>query len=447
MAERGHELSPRFHRLRDPAVQVPEAVRVLLEPQRRAVVADDRVQTEHPGVVRHRLHEPRQRRQPLDPPARIAPFEHLVDQRRVDPVEERQVQQQRAVLVPQVPQQARVAVVREHAPVPREVHVGQRGGAARGVAVDPQRGRPTVRLGLHPVEVGPRQRAAEEAGDLGPREPQVRLGHDDGAAGEDHRGDVDARILAVRQRDPQVVRAVPHQEVDRRDRGAVHQPLHLVEHQQARRAMDLDRPYQQLQLRLDRPRMRRPAAQIVQHAAVQSAAFEGVDEVRAQDVRRVVLVEGEPDGQYAPVPLAVAEVGQQGGLAETAGRLDGDQPGSVPRAGAVEQRRPGKVAVRPGRRGHLRGEQPGQERGHGRSRSPERAIVPAGAGRGGTAFRRPRPGNARAPRRRSGRGCASCGRCAADGSGRRPPSGRGGRRCPGPARRPPTAPGPRSRAA
>ena len=310
-----------------------------------------------PAIVQ----QPVQLRQRGEPEPRAAGLERLVHQLRVDPVEQRQVEEQVAVLVRQVAQQPLAQKVGGEALVAPEVLRGAaRGLAGPQVAEDLQGDGPSLRPLHQRLQIVTRQTEVEEAGDLGRREAKLRGPHAHPGAGQ-HRGvHVQAGIAPAPDGDVQVRGSVAQQAVDRLDRFGVRRPVRVVEDQQAAVRVGLDRLGQQRGLVI--AAARRPGRG---HLEIQARAVEGVGEVGAQDARRVVLGQRQPGGDPAPFAQPAAEIGQQRGLAEPSRRLQDGDPALPGRRDPVEQLRAPEVAAHPFRGRHPRGQQPGRHRGGG----------------------------------------------------------------------------------
>ena len=103
------------------------------------------------------------------------------------------------------------------------------------VAGNPERERPTGRLGHQRGQSRARQFPIEEVRDLRFREPQFLCRHDRSAAFQHGAGDAHAGgELPARKRQVQVGRAALQQEFQQRRRARVRQPFQFIEHQHER---------------------------------------------------------------------------------------------------------------------------------------------------------------------------------------------------------------------
>ena len=165
------------------------------------------------------------------------------DQIRVEPVEERHVEHEVAVLGGEAAPQPHLD------PAGGRVVAGvaDRRPAARGVAVDVKREGPARRGGHRRGQLPPRRPPAEEPRDLALREPQLLLRHRCRPPFEREHGDVEPRRpYAERHPHVQVVRRPAQQRVDQAGGLSAVQPLHLVEREHPRLAVAFQRPDQQI---------------------------------------------------------------------------------------------------------------------------------------------------------------------------------------------------------
>ena len=147
--------------LRNPPVEALPADGILSREPADAMLLQQRVQTPHGTLRIYRHQESVESRERLDSQARVGRFEDLVHQFRVDPVEDRQIEQQRAVPVRQAAQQARV----EKVPGERLAPLDARGRAGGPHApIDAQRHGPPGRAVGDVVQLPSHQVAAEEPG-------------------------------------------------------------------------------------------------------------------------------------------------------------------------------------------------------------------------------------------------------------------------------------------
>ena len=170
------------------------------------------------------------------------------------------------------------------------------------------------------------------------------------------RGQVEARVGPERHGDVEIAGRPLDQQVDQPDRAA-RQAIDLVEHQQARRPVLLDRPRQHPHL-LHRGRGS-PGLVRAEKIGIQPGVLERGGEVAAEQVGRVVAVQRDPADDHPLFPHAAGDVGQHGGLPEAGGCLQYGEPALQQ---PVESRQQRGAAHVPGRRfggQHLGFQQPG----------------------------------------------------------------------------------------
>ena len=352
MGQRRPQTAPADQRQCDPLVQGSLAGRILDGEPLETVIPEQWVHAPRGGVLVQRRQQAIQRQQSRDPRPGLARPEHVVHQVRIDRVEDRQVQQDAAVLRRQIAQQAHADVVLGE---DRRVRAELPPNVAAQVAMDHQRDRPAARALLDRRQLAPGQRAVEELRDIGSGETELLRTDDDRLAVQQVRRQVELRIGTERHRHVEIGRRVLQQQVERAERAA-RQAIDLVEHEQARRRVRLDRAGQH-----PHPvhaRRRRRGVLPVEQAEVQTGLFEGVDQVAAEYVRRVVAVQRHPPDDPALRLRVPRNVRQHGRLAEPGRRA---QHGEAPREHPLEpleQRRSAHVAARQIGRRHLGLEEP-----------------------------------------------------------------------------------------
>ena len=228
-----------------------------------------------------------------------------------------------------------------------------RGRPRRRVAARAQRDRPALGLGGDGAELPPREREAEEPGDVRRGEAQVVCGEDPRV--EDARRGVEARRQRpVGERQAQARRGVAEHAVEDGDRVAVGEPLELVEREHDGAGAALEGAQEDGAARRHPAGGRPPRPQL--GVDVDAGPPEGEGEVGVEG-RRIVVVEGEPGNGHAGARGRAAGGRQGRGLAEAARRHErGDGPADGVAAGG--QLRAAAVAVRGFRNGGALGEQP-----------------------------------------------------------------------------------------
>ena len=111
MPPRGNELMVPRQGLGGPAVKLPLAIRIPSGEQPETMFLDKWVQAPHCTVPIQRRQQPVQRHEPIEAQPSVSRVRHLVNQIRIDPVEDRQIKEQGAVPVREAAQQARVEEV------------------------------------------------------------------------------------------------------------------------------------------------------------------------------------------------------------------------------------------------------------------------------------------------------------------------------------------------
>ena len=373
MAPRRRQLATAGQLPGDSPVQRALAGRVLDREHVEAVVPEQRMQAAHRAVGVDGRQQAVQGRQRDDPPPGVARPQHLVHQARVDPVEDRQIEQVGPVLSRQIAEQAHAHEVPGDVPRVRPERSCLRG---RGVAIDPQRDGPAGGALLCRGQLPRRQASSEETGDVVRGETELVGADDQRPAVEDVLGEVEPRVGPKRQGHVQIARSTFQQEVDEPHRAA-RQALDLVEHEQARRVVPLDRLGEHSHL-LHR-RRRGPGVGRVEQTEIQSRLLEREREIAAEQIRRVVVVQREPADDDLPVLPVPDGVRQRRRLAESGGRVQHREAPLRQPLEASQQRRPAHVSPRQLRRQHLRPEQPGRFRTR---RGDVGTARFAGAGRG-----------------------------------------------------------------
>ena len=221
MTQRLHEAA--FTRLRfgDATVQSLKVRQVLATMPSRAVFAQHRIQAKI--LILALLKQAIQRPKPLDALANVVRSQYLPRQRRRHPLEQGEIQQQFAILLRQVAQQPFAEPFGIDA-VGGELlhgHGRVRASGRLDVAHHPQRDGPALGALFQRREFPQRQSAIEEAIDLGGGEAQLVGADLNAVAADDDIQQVQARVVAHRQRDVQIRRPVLQQEVDGGHRVAV----------------------------------------------------------------------------------------------------------------------------------------------------------------------------------------------------------------------------------
>ena len=319
MAQRLNRPSAPRERTGDAAMYGPIPVRVLLEPALPAVVPDERMQPHRRIATARGRQQTGECFHRHDPQFRVTRAGHLVNEPRLDRVEQSHVEHELAVLGRDVAPQPRLDPVRDRA-------VGAPGArlpAPPGVAIDAKRKRPARGILDHRRQLPPRQPLIEELRDLRIREPQLAGRHRRLPPFEREPGNLQPRrLIPERHPDMEVVRSAVQQHVDRGGGLRAAQTLQLVQRQHARRAVARDRTEQQLDpiggltVRLRVRRRRRAAPLAGWTEGREPGLLEGVREMSRQRPRPVFLVQRKPRDRDALLAQRPAAPGEQGGLAE-----------------------------------------------------------------------------------------------------------------------------------
>ena len=322
VAQRLHHAAFLAFRLGNAPVQHLEAGGVLPPVLGGAVFAQQGVQPQR--VVRPLLQQPVERSQALDAMAKVGFAQRFLGQRRRDPLEQGEIEQQVSVRFWKIPQQAFAQPFGGDRVGDDLLHGDGLFLAGRGfdVAEDAQRHRPALGAFLQGGDFAQRQAAVEEAVDLRGGEAQFLRGEGHPFARVEL-GQVQPGVVAHGQRDVEIRRAGMQQVVDRVQRLAAHQPFHVVQHQQAGRVVRADGVDQQL--RAPPGAVRDGAVAIVAPSVLhvherQAAGAERQRQVRIDDAGGVAFVHRQPSGEAAAVAPAMEYVRQQRGLAEAARR-------------------------------------------------------------------------------------------------------------------------------
>ena len=368
MAPRRRQVAAAGQRQRDAPVQRAPAGRILGREQIETVVAQQRMQTPHGTVAVDGQQQTVQGRQRGHPRPGIVRPQHVIHQIRIDPVEDRQLEQAGAVLRRQVAQQMHADVVAGKA---RCIRAPCRAPAGAHVPIDHQRDGPAGRALLDRGQLSPRQVVMKEPGDVGFRKTEILHTEDERPIVEDVRGQIESGIRAERHGEVEIPRSAFRQQLDQPHRTA-RKPVDLVEHEQARRGVQLDGVRQHAHLLYGR--RRGPGVMCAQQGDVQAGVLESGGEVAPEQVRRVVTVQGDPASDVPLLPCAASDVRQHGGLAETARRLQYREPPFQHPGETLQQRRPAHVSGRQLGRHHLRPQQPGCYAGRGRHGATDHAA-------------------------------------------------------------------------
>ena len=208
MAHGVHRLPPAPERDRDLPMDGPEPLRRLAEVLSRAMLPDERMQPPHLRcAIAHRLEQPGKDRHRVDPAHRITALQHLVEQRRVHPLEQADIEQELPILRLEARKQPRLH------PVLHQLARSARIVASAPLQLvpgEPEREWPAGRLRHHRVQSPAGQPAVEEVRGLSTGEPQIVRRQDFGLAVQHGAGDVyPGGKLAPRKSQAQVRRAVP----------------------------------------------------------------------------------------------------------------------------------------------------------------------------------------------------------------------------------------------
>ena len=353
MPPRGRRLPAGGQGASDASVQEPLALRILHGEPLDAVLSDERVQTPHRSVLVDRQQQPVERRQRGDAQSRVAHFQNFLQEVLIDPVEDGEIEEKRTIPLRQIAQQAYSHEVGGQL---RSVCLSLRSGCPQ-VAIDRQRDGPSGGELLDLDQLPPREGSLEELLDLGSREAEL-LGPDHGARAVEYQGgQIEARVRPERHGEMEIRRAAFDEPLDQGN-GSAWKQVDLVEHQHARRCMELDCPGHHSNLVGDRGR--RPGIQVAQDGEIEAGALESVGEVATEHPRRVVFVQRDPADQQPLFLLPAGEVRENGGLAESGRRLQCSEPSFDRAIETLQQRRAGDVADYRIRCNDFRLQQPGR---------------------------------------------------------------------------------------
>ena len=308
-------------RVGDPPVERAVALGIFPQPACLAVIPEHGMQS--PGTRRARTGALKQTVQRADgpyPAHGVARLQRFVQQRRVDPPEQPQVEDQIPVVRPEIRKQTRLDPVAGQAV--REAF-GSLRGIPRAVAEDAQRQRPSG----GPVHLrrqrAPRQRQAEEPGDIRPGEPQIAGLQDRRASVENPPGHIEAvGNPPAGEGQVQVGRPAHQQKPHNGDGIRFGQPLQFVEGENERPIQRLDGPHD-----CGDPVCRRGRflpARIVQQIQTGDHACEG--DVDIERGGGVVLVQRQPGDADPVIPEPSAALREQNGLAESGRGSEHRQP-------------------------------------------------------------------------------------------------------------------------
>ena len=283
-------------RPRDPPVQGALAGRVFDREQTDAVVPEHRVHAPHGAVWVDRHQQPIQRRHRGDPHPGVARSEHLVHEIVIEPVEDRQIEQAGAIRRRQVAQQPHADVVLGESLRVRTEPLRLVGAH---VAIDQQRDGPASREFHHRRQLASRQLPVEEPGDVGGRKPALPHPDDDRLPGEDVRGQIESRIGPDRDGQVEIGRGACQQQIDQLDRAA-RQAIDLVEHQQARCRVQLDRTGEHPHL--VHRRRRGPGIMHIDQREIQAGVLERGREAAPEQVRAHRPRPAKSSRRPAPAP-------------------------------------------------------------------------------------------------------------------------------------------------
>ena len=243
------------------------------------------------------LQKPFQRGQRLDSAAYVVGSKHVGGDFRRYPVEQRQIQQQRAIFGRQIAQQPFAQPVGHHASIAHQIlhrdvfHPGM----GLHVAVGPQGNWPSFGAFRQIVQLAPRQLVVEEARDLRLGEAQLIGRNVEAPVGEHCAAEVEPWVFAHSQGDVKIAWAVQQEEVDRGERHAVRQPLDFVQYQQTRCRVRFDGCRQQFHAAA------RPLAIVAAIPSValcgghvQAGDLEGIGQIHVENASGVVFVQSQP---------------------------------------------------------------------------------------------------------------------------------------------------------
>ena len=357
----GSRLAPSRESAGDSPMDGPKPLRRLPEAASDAMFPDQRVQPPHVRcAVADRLEHSHQDGHRIDPAHRIPALQDVVQERRVHPVEQPDIEQEFPVLRPEPGEQPRFhPVLNEFLRSPR----GTAPAARLFVAGNPERERPTGRVGHQRRQPLPRELPVEERRDLRAGEPQVVRRQDRAAALQHGAGHVHAvGQLTTGECEMQVGRGAVQQKLQQRRRIGVPEPFQLVEHQHER-VFEIGDLAQRDLAAAFRPALHR--AQIPRREALQPGdgarrgGLAGIGDVGVENRGLVLLVHGNPGGADPVVAQPAAAFRKQDGLAEPGGRLQHRET-PAGRHGALDQLRAFQIAGHPVGHRDLLAQQPGQ---------------------------------------------------------------------------------------
>ena len=338
----------------------------------RAVLLDERVKTQDAAIRVEGLNESVEQRKGSDPQASVAGAENRVNDVRLDPVEDGQVQKQGSLLFGDAAEQAYADEIRGEGARLRARR--NRVGGVR-VAFEHDRDRPPAGAALNRLQLAARQRASEKLRDLGSREAELVRVDDDGLVAERVRNQVQPGIRPEPEGDVEIVRTSPQKQVEQIHR-AGGQSLHLVENEHALPGMRLDHSREQAEQL--REMGGRPGVVVPEYPEIEARPVHRAGEVVPEDVGRIVFVERKPSDRDSLARLPAVEVGEHAGLAEPARGLQRYNP-------------PVQHAVQAGLQRGARQESRWRHRGdHFRLQQPRRADHGAGGERCTARFHRAR---------------------------------------------------------
>ena len=350
MAEREQRLAAARERDGDPAVDLAEPRPRVPEAPMRAVLADQRMQP--PGIrpaAAYRLEEAGEGLHGAEPAQRVVAAQHLVEQRRVHPLEQAGIERELAVVGLDALPQARFHPVLHDAP-----RLARLRGGAGVVAPDAQRHRPARRLLGQRVELAPRQAPIEEIADLAIGEAQLVRADHRGLPVEDRARDVEpGGKMPAGGGEVQVGRPALDQEIEQRHRSGVAEPVQVVEDEDEGLAAGLERVREQ----------RGPASgRAVALRGVldgEPGVLEGEGDVGIEHLGIVARIDRDPGGDGAALGEPAAALGEQRGLAEPAGSHQHGQA-VARRHRPLHQPLAVDVALHAVGHGHLAAQQPGE---------------------------------------------------------------------------------------
>ena len=348
VAQRVQDLAAAGQRPGDAGVDQTEAFRVPAKKARGAVLAHQRVQAHDRALAAGSLQKAAQGVHRGQPQPGVGVRRGLLDEQRLYPVEQRNIEHELPILARQPAPQPRLDPGR-HRVAGAEFAQGRAG--IQRVAVQPKRDRPAVRVlgdgGQLCARQAPGTRPGrfEEARDVRGGKPQLLGREGPGVALQRQHGQrKPVGAFAKGHGEVQVGRRPIEQRVERGHGVGVAQALHLVERQHARRAVAAYRLHQQVD-----PIIGRRIGGVLRQvggltAGIARGHFQGADagllegqrEVGGQRHRAVLLVHRKPGDGHALPAQAMAAMGQQGGLAEAARRVQHGEAARRRRTGGLQ---------------------------------------------------------------------------------------------------------------